>query len=73
MPISSDLTGRTVVVHTCNADLHGDHEACVCSLIGQKVVIAGMLDSVCQGERSYRIQDRTKWVQASEVMTVFDR
>lgn len=62
-----DLIGKTVIPHTCNAQVHvADDDGCICNLIGKFVKITGLVESLFVGTPSYTIEGSTKHIQEQE-------
>lgn len=61
-----DLKNRTVIPHTCYAKEHGNHNVCICSLIGQPITIEGICSSTHTGIPTYSIKGTTKRIQERE-------
>ena len=65
------IIGEDVVIHSCEAQVHGDNPGCVCELIGTQVRVKGRnQEDDPEGIPSYHVAGMDKFVRRREVEVV---
>ena len=61
------MVGKKVKIVKCEAKVHDDNEGCLCRLIGKKVTIEHLENTMITGAPSYKIKWRNKYLCRSEI------